>query len=88
MALPKPEIQVFGYPICHELFWKKFTIKKTPKIMTSFYIFCRDFNHPVTQQTNEDFQFPDSDYEEEGVKDGIKMFSGTIFKFCPIFVQK
>lgn len=39
----------------------------------------RDFNHPVTtQQTNEGFQFPDSDYEEEGIKDGIVMFCGTI----------
>lgn len=37
----------------------------------------RDFN-PVTQQTNEGFQFPDSDYEEEGVKDGIVMFCGTV----------
>ena len=44
--------------------------------MTSFF---RDFNHPVTtQHTNEGFQFPDSDYEEEGIKDGIVMFCGTI----------
>ena len=47
---------------------------KTHEFILHFY---RDFN-PVTQQTNEGFQFPDSDYEEEGVKDGIVMFCGTV----------
>lgn len=47
---------------------------KTHEFILNFY---RDFN-PVTQQTNEGFQFPDSDYEEEGVKDGIVMFCGTV----------